>query len=191
MSAILVTGPVEEPITLAEAKTHLRVTHSDDDAYITELIVAARLMAEHETGRKLIEQTWDVYFDAFPVAEIAIPPELSPLRAVLAITYLDIAQVEQTVSITDYSADTYPARGWIIPDTGFSWPATWPGANAVRIRVQVGIAADAAGVPAPLKAWAKLQLGQWYEQRSAAAERQMYTTPFTDRLLDPWRLTVF
>jgi hypothetical protein len=35
------TGPNLEPITTAQAKTHLRVEISDDDAYIDLLVTAA------------------------------------------------------------------------------------------------------------------------------------------------------
>ncbi|MBV9418770.1 MAG: phage head-tail connector protein, partial [Alphaproteobacteria bacterium] len=38
MSLQLTTPPATEPITLAEAKTHLKVDTTDDDALITRLI---------------------------------------------------------------------------------------------------------------------------------------------------------
>ena len=40
-----------EPVTLEEARLHLRVDHTDEDALIGSLIIAARELAEHETGR--------------------------------------------------------------------------------------------------------------------------------------------
>lgn len=59
-----VTGA--EPITLAEAKAHLRVTTSVDDAYITELISASRQLIERLTRRALPVQTIELTLDYFP-----------------------------------------------------------------------------------------------------------------------------
>jgi len=46
----LVTPPVDEPVTLAEAKLHLRVDFDEDDALILALISAARQAAEAITA---------------------------------------------------------------------------------------------------------------------------------------------
>lgn len=46
----LLTPPTAEPVSLVEAKLHLRVDFNDDDALITSLITAARQAAETITG---------------------------------------------------------------------------------------------------------------------------------------------
>jgi uncharacterized phiE125 gp8 family phage protein len=52
-SAIVVT----EPITLAQAKAWLRVTHTDEDAIITALITAARQICEGYISKSFVERT--------------------------------------------------------------------------------------------------------------------------------------
>ena len=43
--SILVVAPTAEPLSVAEAKTFLRVTHDDDDALIASLIAGYRVPA--------------------------------------------------------------------------------------------------------------------------------------------------
>src|SRR3954465_4821919 len=62
----LVTAPTVEPLTLADAKQHLRVTVSDEDALITRHLITARRQVEIMTRRRLITQHWRIYFDSFP-----------------------------------------------------------------------------------------------------------------------------
>lgn len=101
----LVTGPVAEPVTLATAKIHLRLDIDDDDDYIrTVLIPAARSWVEKYCRRALYKQTWRLTLDRFPNvkdSDLVIPPFLS----VSGITYLDAANVEQTLDPTQYTVD--------------------------------------------------------------------------------------
>jgi hypothetical protein len=66
MSIQLVTPPAEEPVTLIEAKLHLRVDFDDDDTLIASLITAARQAAETLTGRQFITARWKQVLDCFP-----------------------------------------------------------------------------------------------------------------------------
>ena len=83
MPLTLTTPPAVEPVTLAEAKAHLKIDTTDDDALITALIPAARARAEWHTGRALVTQGWTLWLDAWPDI-IAIP--LPPLQAVASVT---------------------------------------------------------------------------------------------------------
>lgn len=96
MALFLVMAPSIEPVSLAEAKAHLRVEVNDENSLIQTLITAARQYVETATRRALLQQTWDDKLDAFPCGAIVLP--LSPVTSVTSITYLDTAGVSQTWS---------------------------------------------------------------------------------------------
>ena len=66
MSAILLNPPAAEPLSLADAKSYLRVAHDDDDAIIAALIASARHHVESLTRSGLLTQTWRLILDGWP-----------------------------------------------------------------------------------------------------------------------------
>lgn len=180
MTVVVYTAPATEPVSLTEAKLHLKVDGTDDDNLITALIKAARMQAEHETRRALITQTIDVYLDAF-ADEILLPP----ITAVTAIIYVDENGTTQTLAADQYVVDIYSEPARVVPAYGVSWPATREQNNAVKLRCTAGWA-NAAAVPEAIKSWMLLQIGHWYANREAAAAR-LDPLPFVECLLDPYR----
>lgn len=172
MALRLITAPAVEPVTLTEAKLHLRVDHTDDDLLIAGLITAAREYCETWTARAFVQQTWELVIDEFPSepdSGIVLPKP--PLQSVTSVVYDDTGGIEQTVGTIDYEVDTASEPGWVVPSLS-GWPSTFEGINAVRIRFVAGYAPGtnspidyAANVPASIKAAIKLHLGQLYENR--------------------------
>lgn len=74
MALVIVTPPSVEPISLSEAKSHLRVDSdfTADDNLIGGLIVAARQEAEQICRRALIKQTWKLAIDQFPAPNMNV-----------------------------------------------------------------------------------------------------------------------
>ncbi len=95
----LVTAPALEPVTLDEAKAHLKIDVSDDDALITTLIAAARARAEWHTGRAFVTQGWRLWLDAWPCEPVEIP--LPPLQSVSAVT---VYARDDSAAVLDASA---------------------------------------------------------------------------------------
>jgi uncharacterized phiE125 gp8 family phage protein len=59
-------APASEPISIAEAKDHLRIDHDDEDDYIDGLIQMAREQVESDCARALMTQTRVLTLDRFP-----------------------------------------------------------------------------------------------------------------------------
>ena len=163
MALKLITGPVIEPVTITEAKLHLRVDHSDEDTFITNLIKVAREWVEDATWRALLTQTWEMRLDTWPTLPLQMPK--APLQSIVSIKYMDEDGVESTVDSSVYDVDTYSEPGRIF----FKKNQVWPSVNlyergAVRIQFKAGWLA-AVNVPYKLKAAMLLFIGHLYENR--------------------------
>ena len=180
-------NPAAEPVSLAEAKLHLRVDHSADDALIAVLITAAREQAEHRTQRSLIDQQWTLTLDAFPDA---IRLRMGRVTAISEVRYVDPAGAAQVMNPAGYQLDNAgEIANWLFPAAGYAWPDTLDQPNAVTVVYRAG-AASATDVTAAVKQWILLLVGQWYAGREAGVEKAIseQPRPFWDGLLDPLRV---
>jgi uncharacterized phiE125 gp8 family phage protein len=184
MTAKLFTAPAELPVTLAQARQHLKVTVTAEDALILAAINAATEHAEDFTGRRFITQTWDLSLDAFPRSGPIMLPN-APLVSVTSVKYLDTAHVEQTLATSDYQVDTISQPGRIVVGVDTTWPQTSPKVNAVTVRFVCGYGL-AGAVPFAIKA-AILLLIQQQEQRDGDTKLE----DAAHALLYPHRLVTF
>lgn len=156
-----------EPITLAEARKHLRIEpfgsplEHPDDSYILTLITIAREFCEQYLERALAVQTIQMALDDFPSQ--SIPTPLSPTSSITSIIYFDTDNNQQTVATTVYGLDDYSEPNWIVLKAGQRWPLTNQSANNVKIVMTVGYAP--ANVPSPIKSAMLLIIGNFYENR--------------------------
>lgn len=203
----LVSGPAAEPVTLDEAKAHLRVQVADDDALITGLIIAARRLVEARLNRSLISTTWDYFLDAFPwgggyfnrairangpdpgnpnwlpgfVQPVVLPRP--PLLSIVSVLYVDMAGVSQSLDFSGFVV-SLGSPGGIAPAFTTQWPQVQPRPDAIAIRFTAGYGATAASVPETIKLAMKMLIGAWYENREAAQPGALAAVPFAvDALL--------
>lgn len=193
MALKLIAGPAIEPVTLDEAKQHLRVDSDDDDALIESLIVAARNFVERYLGRALIEQTWDLYLDKFPTTgPIEIP--LCPVISVDGVFYGEDSP-ETEFDAESYRTDVVSEPARISLPSGGAWPTVTEGSNVVRVRFTAGYpdgddSPPAPNVPAQFKQAMLLAMGSMYENReSVVVGPAVSEMPFAfEALLKPHRL---
>lgn len=164
----MVTPPTVEPLTLDDAKHHLRVTWEDENDRIEALIVAAREHLDGRDGilgRALTTQTWDYTLREFP-AEDCIRLQLPPVQTVESIKYRDENGTLQTFSSSNYflGADKH-WRPVVHLAAGASWPGTRDQADAVVIQTKNGYGDAGENVPEPIKQMLLLLVGHWYVNR--------------------------
>ncbi len=186
---VLSAGPTVEPLTAAEAKSHLRVDDATDDTLIGDYIEAARQFVEAFTRRQLITATWYCYLDEFP-GEDYIQLAYPPLQSVVAsgFKYYNTDGVLTTWAATNFSVDTAAIPGRIILAYGISWPSTRDIHNAIQITFKAGYGDAATAVPEALRLAMRQLISHWYENREAvSADRQMTIPLGVERLLWPYR----
>lgn len=178
MGLSLVTAPASEPVSVAEAKSHMGVTISADDTKIGLFITAARQYAEGQTRRAFIEQTWDYTLSKFPVGEIELP--LKPVTSVSYVQYVDSTGATQSFAETSTSPETPKwtlttdgPRALVFPNYSLSWPDTRTHGNAVTVRFVAGYAT----VPEDIKQALFLIVAHWYENREDSSFAPLMSIP--------------
>lgn len=169
MAIKVVTPPASEPLTLAYVKQVLRVEHTAEDTFITNLITAAREWVEGETGRALMAQTLDEVFDCWPAC-CTLELGRAPLASVTSVSYRDSDGSYIVWDTDNYTVDDVSNPGRIVKGDGVSWPTLPAGyPNGVKIRYVAGNS-TAADVPAQIRRAMELLIAKWYEQREDFAQ---------------------
>ncbi|KAK1548197.1 hypothetical protein Q3G72_008866 [Acer saccharum] len=183
----IITTPenVPEPISLVEAKAHLRVVVNDDDDYIASLIIAARQMAEGKLNRSLVRKSIQATYDSTDSVYWLRKP---PVLQVTAASTLSNTDGTATALGTD-DFYTYGIGDDIMfrSKSGATWPNSVARGDTLSVTYEAGYAAGA--VPRPITQWMLLCIGTMYENRETmAAGVQIYAMPedFQRWLLQPY-----
>lgn len=189
LAPFLVTGPAVEPISIVEAKAHLRVDHDDEDELITALIVAARSYLDGHSGilgRAIVSQAWRQDFSGFH-DRMRLP--VGNLISVSAITYYDNDNATQTLSADIYTTFSDSIGPYVTLKPDQTWPSTYTRPDAVRVAWTAGYGATAASVPEAIRQAMLLMIGHWYANRETVNIGNITSEiPFTTAaLLAPFR----
>lgn len=157
--------PGSEPITLTEAKAHLRVTSSDDDTYITTLIKVARRAVEAHLNRSLITQTLELRFHK---SEIPSGREIRlwrpPVKTFTSLNYYD--ENDAANAITSFWAslnDLVAPRLYL--KSGANWGSNHRALDALIAKYVAGYGA-ASDVPENIKQATLMLVANAYDVRS-------------------------
>lgn len=151
-----------EPVTLAEAKEHLRVDDDSQDAAISRAIVAAREWAEGYTGLTLVPVTVLETRDSFGTVRLKHWPITAD--SVVTISYVDGDGITQ--SIADYRLLAGARPALLLPAIGQTWPGTYSAQGAVTIEYPAGFEAPE-DVPAAIREAILAVVAGLYDNREA------------------------
>lgn len=180
MDKVLTTKPTWWPITLQEAKDHLRILHSDEDTLIMEFIKAATKYCEEYTWQEVNQKSYTYYSDTW-LAKMVI--ESTPIISVDSVKYYDENDDIQTLPTTDYRVNLVANWPFIYID---EMSNTFDKPNAIEIVCTVGVA-DVCDINNIFKIAILMVVANMYENRqdSNVLNISMNNVPLTSkRLLD-------
>jgi len=163
MALVLTSGPPLEPVTVAEAKAHLRVDGTNEDTLIASLILTSRLHIETALGLAFITQGWTLLLDAWPT-EKSMELPLRPLQSIDEVRVLSAEGDAAVVEATTYLVDIVGVPPRLVR-TGVLWPAPGQAANGIEIDFTAGFGSLASDVPSPLRQALLLLIAHWHEHR--------------------------
>lgn len=172
--------PAVAPVTLAEAKAHLRVDTSTDDTYIAALVNAATEYAETYTNESFVHRKLRMRMDFFPTEiELPNPPMATAgTTTVVTITYTLANGSTTTLAESRYRVDRDSTPGVLRFNYGGSWPEHLSDYNAVAVEWWAGRGADGTTTPQRVKNAILWLVGLWYERRMAADNMSANEIPF-------------
>lgn len=193
MGLLLVTGPVIEPVSVQELRTHCRIDSATEDGLLASYLFSARAFLEEETGRALMSQTWDYTIDdEWPVdvyGKTVIELPRAPLRSVVSVSYVDDSGVTQTMLPAQYVVDVSSRVGRISPADGVTWPTVQARNAVITVRFVCGYGDNPGSHPDLYVARQAIMLiaAHMYENREAVSgasisELPMGARAFIDRL---------
>jgi hypothetical protein len=191
MATQLLVPPTMEPVSLDEAKEHLRVDQEADDAYITGLVIAARQLVEDDTRRALLTQDWQLTLpDAWPTTQtyvsqqsmgyysdglssrIGKPPRKlvilprPPVQSIVSVNYLVSDFTTTLMDPSQYRLSKLDSGEWAIrPAAGITWPSLVDDPEAATIVFRCGYGDRPGTIPEPLRIAMLLVIAQWYDNR--------------------------
>lgn len=169
MTILQIQQPAVEPVSLGDAKEHMRIDTTAEDELISALIVAARSHVEAVTGVTMIHQTFRQYMSAWPTAPV--PLSRFPAVRIEAVTSYDGDGAPHDVTAAASALQPMQRPATVKLDaTSVSLPS--PGHNGVEIDFVAGYGETSVDVPPDLRRAVLMLVSHWYEFRGAIAPHQ-------------------
>lgn len=182
-TAVVVTPPAAEPVSLVQVKQRLRITHNEEDADIADLITTARLQVEKDlNGACLGETVVDQWFDRVPNGR-SLPLLRWPVIEVDSVKTYAIDDVETVFSAGDYLTDFVSVPSRVLLNDDASWPTGLRTYRGVVVRYTCGFPN---GIPETYKLAMMMLVAHWFLRRAPVVDQSVTMLPlgYSDLLSD-------
>jgi uncharacterized phiE125 gp8 family phage protein len=161
----------EEPLTVAECRTHLEAQAYEDsdvdlldDAMIEGFRDAAVEHCANFLGLTLITSTLEIALDEFPDDDEPIDLPLGPVRSIVSVSWGD--ESDDELDAADFVLDNYRKPAQLKAAT--TWPDLTAYPNILKVRYIAGYGVDSDGgeaLPKIIRAAILVELTNLYENR--------------------------
>ena len=187
-SLTVMSPAASQPVSVSEAKSHLRVDIADDDTLIGNLITSATEYVELYTGRSFIQRTYRADLPDFASA-IRLPR--GPVITLSSVAYYDTSSPE---ALTTWAASNYYLHNDIFwRRDGISFPSVGSRVDNVQITYTAGTLDQASpradATPQAIQQAILLLVAGMYENRETEIlyPGQLLETKTFQMLLNPHR----
>lgn len=178
-----VRPPAALPVSVVDAKAHLRLTHDGEDALVADLIAAAGAFVAEDAGIALINQVLRLSLSDRPAEPVALPRH--PIARIETVTVYDGDGSPTVLEGAQYRFDMMrkPAR------LSFEPGAVPRQTNGIEIDFVAGFGDAAADIPHTLRRAVLALVSHWYELRGAygPSDQPVSVPVHYARLIRPWR----
>lgn len=188
MALLMTAGPTVEPVTLAEAKAHLRLDSAADDVLVASLVTTSRLQIETALSLALVTQTWSYFIDALP-RDGAVRLPLRPIQSIDAVRLHHDSGGTTSVAPDSFVLDGAASPARLVQRDATVVSAIPRRANAYEFSLIAGFGPLASDVPAPIRQALLLLVAHWYEHRDPAeiGADAARIPAAVSQLLTPWQ----
>jgi uncharacterized phiE125 gp8 family phage protein len=184
MASILTAPPAAEPVSLDEAKAHLRLTAGEEDTLISTLITVARRVVEARTGLSLMAQGWTCFLDQWPEDGVIELP-IAPVAEVEELAVFSEEDAKAEIDPSHYAVDFAARPVRLMLRGSRQWQRPGRALNGIAVRLRAGFGEERARVPAPLRQAVLILVAHWYAHRGDGEPPPL--PPSADALMRPYR----
>lgn len=158
----LITPSVLTPVTLTEAKDHLKVTGTDSDTLVQTYLDAAIKRVENYRQSPVMSSEWELYGKTWPTS---FNLQKHPVTAINSVKYYDDDNALQTVTSTNYRLQDFRVPCRLEFDSDFTQPSLYDREFPIVVNFQAGFTYAASASYALIKQVIFLELGTYHEMR--------------------------
>lgn len=166
----------------SDVKLHLRLDHSDDDSYISNLVLAAQEYVSNYLNFPLINATCKSYFNIGgnhivpwwdgvrqgslrAITGGALKLDYPHVHSITSVKSYNENSVETTVDSSGYRLDVSMQRGAVVPNVGVTWGENLRLESSVVVEYISGFGPLTTDVPFIIKQAILILVAHWYENR--------------------------
>lgn len=200
-----VIEPAALPLSLNEAKAHLRLDGPGEDALVAAAIRAATDLVEEHLGRALTTQTWILSLDRWPARRVVHNVAGGPISAVwepathVALPRAPVQSVDSVMVFADddtgtafspanYFLDTAGEPARLTLRRGAGAPVPTRAAGGIEVRFIAGYGDTQSDVPVALVEGIKRLVAHLFEHRDTIEPGAASMPANAEALLGPYRM---